>query len=78
MDNLIAEIFKTSFELISLFLLKLYNKIFQHGYLPKNWTEGLIIPIFKGGSKEVKNFRGITLNNILSKIYTKLLEIRLT
>jgi hypothetical protein len=77
-DNLISEIFKSSYDLISPFLLKLYNKIFSEGIYPDKWTEGIIIPIFKGGNPEPKNFRGITLNNIISKIYSKLLVTRLT
>ena len=36
------------------------------------------MPIFKGGNLEAKYFRGITLNNIISKIYSKLLVNRLT
>ena len=39
--------------------------------------EGIIVLIFKGGNFEPKNFRGITLNNIISKIYSKLLVNRL-
>lgn len=39
--------------------------------------EGVIVPIFKGGTHEVKNFRGITLNKILSKMHSKLKTERL-
>ena len=77
-DHLIAEVFKHSFDIISPFLTRLYNKIFEEGIFPETWGEGIIIPIFKGGNPEAKNFRGITLNNIISKIYSKLLVTRLT
>ena len=33
-DQLIAEVFKTSFDMISTFLLSFYNKIFSPEYLP--------------------------------------------
>ena len=56
---------------------KLYNTIFNTGIYPESWTEGIIVPIFKGGKHEAKDFRGITLNNIISKIYSKLLVTRL-
>ena len=72
-----AIVFKHSFDIISPCMQKLYNQIFQNGVFPKTWTEGIIVPIFKGGKHEAKNFRGITLNNILSKIYSKLLVTRL-
>ena len=77
-DQLIAEVFKYSFDIISDFLLKLYNKLFSDGKFPESWQEGIITPIFKGGTLEAKNFRGITLNNILSKIYSKMIINRLT
>jgi hypothetical protein len=76
-DKLVAEVFKSSFSIISPFLTKLYCKLFNDGIFPQNWEEGIIVPIFKGGKHEAKNFRGITLNNILSKIYSKLLVDRL-
>ena len=43
-------------------------------YFPKAFSHiaGEIVPIFKGGNPEAKNFRGITLNNIISKIYSKI------
>ena len=77
-DNLISEVFKNSFDIISPFLLSLYNKLLDSGIFPESWGEGIIVPIFKGGNLEAKNFRGITLNNIISKIYSKLLVNRLT
>ena len=52
--------------------------IFSEGIFPQRWGEGIIVPIFKGGNPEAKNFRGITLNNIISKIYSKILVNRLT
>ena len=77
-DQLIAEVFKNSFDIISPFLTVFYNTLFNDGVFPECWAEGVIVPIFKGGTPEAKNYRGITLNNILSKIYSKLLVTRLT
>lgn len=78
-DILIAEVFKHSFDIISPFILNLYNKILSDGIFPESWSEGIIVPIFKGGNcNEAKNYRGITLSNILAKIYSKLLVNRLT
>lgn len=77
-DQLIPELFKSSCDIITPFLTKLYNTIFTSGNYPNSWGEGIIVPIFKGGAHEAKNFRGITLNNILSKIYSKILVSRIT
>ena len=76
-DHLIAEIFKNSFDIIGPFLTALYNTVFNEYCYPESWGgEGIIVPIFRGGNFEPKNFRGITLNNIISKIYSKLLVTR--
>ena len=58
--------------------MSLYNKLLDSGIFPESWGECIIVPIFKGGNLEAKNSRGITLNNIISKIYSKLLVTRLT
>ena len=79
MDNLIAETFKISYDIISRFLLKLYNRLFLNGDYLRAWGDGFIVPIFKGGDKDdAQNYRGITLINILSKVYSQILLNRLT
>ena len=78
-DKIPAEIIKASYEHIAPYLLKTYNKLFQNADYPENWGQGYIVPIFKGGDpKLAKNYRGITLNNILAKIYSQILLNRLT
>ena len=73
-DDIKSEIFKISFDLISPFLLKLYNRLFQNGEYPRSWGEGIIVPIFKGGDANMaQNYRGITLINIIAKIYSQIL-----
>ena len=77
-DGLIAEIFKCSFDCMSPLLLRLFNIIFLKGIYPASWSEGVIAPIHKKGSlDETNNYRGITLINTLSKIYSHILNNRL-
>lgn len=77
-DGLIAEIFKSSYDILSPLLLRLFNVIFISGSYPSQWSEGLITPIHKKDDLEdVNNYRGITLINVLSKIYLHLLNNRL-
>lgn len=77
-DLLCAELFKSSFDILCPFLLKLYNRLFAYGEYPRLWGEGIIVPIFKGGSPgEAGNYRGITLINIVGKIYSQILLNRL-
>ena len=80
-DNIRSEIIKASYDVISPFLFKLYNHIFQTGDYPRSRGESIISPIFKKGDmNDAQNYRGITLINIhvLAKIYSQLLLNRLT
>ena len=49
------------------------------GCFPQTWSNGIITPIHKGGSKEdPKNYRGITLLNTGGKIFASILHSRLS
>ena len=78
-DEIPAEIIKASYDIISPHLLLFFNRLFLNAEYPHDWGNGYIVPIFKGGdSGQAKNYRGITLNNILAKIYSQILLNRLT
>ena len=48
-------------------------------YFPEEWEEGYIIPLHKKGSaNDVENYRGITLLSILGKLFTRVLNNRLS
>ena len=77
-DQLCSELFKASYDIISPFLLALFNRLLANSEYPRLWGEGIIVPIFKGGNPdEAGNYRGITLINILGKIYSQILLNRL-
>ena len=79
LDTVCTEAIKASFDIVSSFLLKLVNQIFDSGEYPESWGLGIITPIFKSGDRnQAKNYRGITVSNILSKIYSQILLNRLT
>ena len=60
-------------------LVKLFNKLLVLEYFPEKWTEGYIVPIHKKGSlTEVGNFRGITLLSVIGKLFTNILNTRLS
>ena len=49
------------------------------GYFPENWSEGYIIPLHKKGSiSDVENYRGITLLSALGKLFSRLINNRLS
>ena len=58
---------------------KLFNLIFDTGIVPKDWTLGIIRPIYKnkGNRMDPNNYRGITILSCLSKLFTSILNTRL-
>ena len=48
-------------------------------YFPEKWSEGFIVPLHKKGDVEnVNNYRGITLLSTLGKLFTKVINDRLS
>ena len=65
--------------MLSLFLVRYFNKLFSSGLYPDNWSEAIIQPLFKKGDPEIPdNYRGISLLSICSKLYSYILNKRLT
>ena len=78
-DNLPSEILNASYDYIAPFLLTVYNRLLNTGKYPRAWGEGIIAQLFKkGGVNDASNYCGITLINILAKVYSQLLLNRVT
>ena len=59
-------------------LTKLFNKILKMGKFPEEWNYGLIKLIHKGNDiYDPNNYRGITLNSCLGKLFFTILYNRL-
>ena len=78
-DNLINEFFIHGKIVLVPILCNLFNKIFETGIFPQEWSEGCIIPLHKKGPlNDVENYRGITLLSALGKLFTRMLNNRLS
>ena len=56
------------------FLVSFLNEILKSHYYPENWCKGIITPIHKQGEIDnPDNYRGITINSCLSKLFNLLL-----
>ena len=79
-DFLINEYFKSSITLMLPIYCLLFNKILDTGIMPDSWLEGSIMPIFKnkGSPLSPENYRPITLLSCLGKLFTSILNDRLT
>lgn len=78
-DCLINEFFIESCDIISSHLTDLFNGILNTGCYPDQWAKGIIIPLHKKNSPDdVNNYRGITLLSCLAKIFTGIINRRLS
>lgn len=79
-DKIINEYIKSTKELFLPVYEKLFNIVFESGMLPNAWLEGSIRPIYKnkGNPKLVQNYRPITILSCLGKVFTAVLNRRLT
>jgi hypothetical protein len=77
-DGLISEFYKHSTDAILPFLLELFNNIFDKSTFPDDWSMAVLHPLHKKGDiKHPDNYRGISLLNIGSKLYSFILNKRL-
>jgi hypothetical protein len=77
-DGLIGEFFKHSSESVISFLVNVFNYLFDNGIYPEHWSETIILPLFKKGDvNNANNYRGISLCNVSSKLYSSVINNRL-
>jgi hypothetical protein len=78
-DKIIAEMLKHADTTVVDFLVVYFNKLFDSGIFPMQWSKSIIVPIHKKGDvNQPDNYRGIALTSIVSKVYTHILTKRLT
>ena len=77
-DGIQAELLKADINFTSRKLQGIFNEIWEKEQAPINWRRGLIFKIPKKGNlKECKNWRGITLLPIVSKILGRIIIDRI-
>ncbi|MCB4763941.1 MAG: reverse transcriptase family protein, partial [Sulfurovum sp.] len=78
-DGLSSEFFRYSAPCVLHFLTEYFNKLFNTGTFPSEWSESIILPIYKKGDvNSPNNYRGISLLNVGGKLYSYILNKRLT
>ena len=71
-DSLQHEHLRYAGPAVYVIIAMLFNTIMQMEYIPKSFRKSVNIPLFKGGDKDNmdrNNFRGISLQGILCKVY---------
>lgn len=71
-DDIATELLKDGEEALVDALHDFYQLLWSSELVPKDFVEGIIVPIHKQGPKDrPENYRGITLMNVVSKCYSK-------
>lgn len=78
-DGIPNEIWKNLTTNVRINLLYIFNTVFKNPeFIPKLWSEIVIVPIFKKGDASLPgNYRPISLLNTITKLFTTLLTTRL-
>ena len=77
-DEIPAEFVKAAEDMVAPFLTKLFNRVYDTGVFPKQWSQSVIVPLLKKGDiNDPGNYRGISLLSIISKLFTSILNKRL-
>ena len=78
-DKMINEFFIHGANILLPYFDVLFNTIFSNGYFPQDWSLGEIIPLHKKRSiNNADNYSGITQLSTLGKLFTRILNNRLT
>jgi len=78
-DGCINEILKNGGEALKISLLTLFQKFWETEQIPTDWARGIIVPIYKDGDRSnPDNYRGITLLSVVGKLYTAIINERLS
>ena len=78
-DGLPSDIFINAQDVLVRFLCPLFNRVFESGVYPESWAKAVIFPLHKKGNPQnPDNYRGISLLNIISKIYSAIINNRLS
>jgi len=79
-DNITNEYIKFTLHIMLPIYTKQFNLVFDSGVIPESWSIGVINPIFKnkGNRKDPANYRSITLVSCFGKVFTSILNNRLT
>ena len=78
-DDMVNEVIKHGGEPVHILICQLIRACFELENIPQEWMKGIIFPIYKAGDgRNPENYRGITLLCISHKIYTTVLNERLS
>lgn len=78
-DGIPPGVFKALDNTLTEMLAVLFNNVMRSGEYPNCWSTGIICPMHKSGPRDdPNNYRGITLLNVMAKLFAAILSDRIT
>ena len=78
-EGICNEILKAGINILAPHLQMLFNKILETGEYPTEWCKAILVPVHKSGSRsDESNYRGISIVPCISKVFTGILNDRLS
>lgn len=79
MDGIRPEMLRYGGKRLAQVLTLLFQFLWKLEYMPQEWKQGGIFPIYKkGGAEDPNNYRGITLLSVVAKVWDRIINTRLT
>ena len=73
-DGIHPKVLKECVDSLAFPLWIIFMKSFETGYLPRDWKDGVVTPIFKKGSKaDPLNYRPVSLTSVPCKLMEKII-----
>jgi len=77
-SGIVAEMLKAGGQLVAEKLWKFFRRVWDEVEVPKDWESGVVMPLFKKGDRmDLDNYRGITLMDVVGKVFSGILRNRL-
>ena len=58
--------------------MEVLGRVWDEVEVPKDWESGIVMPLFKKGDRmDLDNYRGITLMEVVAKVFSGILRDRL-
>jgi hypothetical protein len=77
-SGIVGEMVKEGKDLLEGPLHRLFQRVWKEEKVPKDWESGIVIPLYKKGDQmNLDNYRGITLMDVIGKVFSGILRHRL-